>query len=365
MIYIILSIMFIVLIVFLVLKFNPVFGGNPTKKQKEDFEKLENYHNRKFQNPTSTKVEVKLENIPSMLKKFLSKGENRRPSKELQITDIDWDKVNSPEDSVTWLGHSTFLLSIDNSKILVDPMLEMVASPITLVGGKRYSNDISKILDELPQIDTVLITHDHYDHLDYPTVKALKDKVNLFFVPLGVDNHLLRWGVSKEKIVAMNWWEESEFNGLTIALTPSQHFSGRSLTNRDSTLWGGWAILGKKSRIFTSGDGGYGPHFKEIGNKYGSFDLVLMECGQYNENWAATHMNPVQSVQASIDLNAKKLQPIHWGAFTLAFHEWTEPIEIAIKESKEKNIQIVTSKLCETILINEDSTSINAWWREE
>lgn len=364
MFYFILAILFIILIVILVLKFNPVFGANPTKKQQASFEQLDNYVNGKFQNLTPTKVEVKLRNVPSMMKNFLAKGENRRPAKELKVEKIDWHKVNSPEDSVTWLGHSTFILNVDNTKILVDPMLEMVASPITLVGGKRYSNDISKILDELPKIDAILITHDHYDHLDYPTVKALEHKVNHFFVPLGVDNHLLRWGVPKEKIVAMNWWEESTCNGLTIALTPSQHFSGRSLTNRDTTLWGGWAIFGKNARIFTSGDGGYGPHFKEIGDKYGPFDLVLMECGQYNENWAATHMNPNETVQASIDLNAKKLQPIHWGAFTLAFHEWTDPIEVAIREAEKRNVHLVTSRLCEVILIGEERGSVDAWWRE-
>jgi len=242
-------------------------------------------------------------------------------------------------------------------------MLGPVASPVSFLGPKRYNEKILDLIEELPPIDAVLITHDHYDHLDYPSIQKLKSKAAHFFVPLGVGAHLIRWGVEKVRITELNWWEEIQFQGLTFALTPSKHFSGKGIFNRNSTLWGGWVILGKQTRFFTSGDGGYDAHFKEIGEEYGPFDIALIEGGQYDRRWSWAHMFPEQSVQANVDVKGKTMMLIHWGAFTLARHSWTDPIERALKEAESKNVHLIAPKIGETILLTESPASPpTSWW---
>jgi L-ascorbate metabolism protein UlaG (beta-lactamase superfamily) len=244
-------------------------------------------------------------------------------------------------------------------------MLGPIASPVSFAGVKRYkySENMSNIIDEMPPIDAVFISHDHYDHLDYQSIVKLKDKVAHFFVPLGVSAHLIRWGVPKEKITELNWWDETEYQGLSAVLTPSRHFSGRGIFNRNTTLWGGWVILGKNTRLYTSGDGGYGPHFKEVGKKYGPFDITLIEGAQYDRRWADTHMIPEQSVKANLDLNGKNMILMHWGAFTLANHGWKEPIERALIEAKKTDVNIFAPKIGETVLLDSDlNISPSSWW---
>lgn len=348
--------------IILFLKLNPSFGGNPTEKEKEFYKHSSNYVDGKFIN------EVPIKNNMSLLSKDKETSESSKelkPNGEISVHKIDWNKINSEKDSVTWLGHSAFLLSMDNKKMLVDPMLGPIASPVSFVGIKRYeySQDMLKIIDEMPPIDAVFITHDHYDHLDYQSIIKLKDKVSHFFVPLGVSSHLIRWGVPKEKITEFNWWEERDYEGLTLALAPSRHFSGRSLFDANSTLWGGWIILGKNTRLYTSGDGGYGPHFKEIGKKYGPFDMTLIEGGQYDKRWADVHMVPEQSVQANLDVKGKNMMLIHWGGFTLANHDWREPVERALKEAKKAEVNLTTPEIGETVAFDSDlNNPHSSWW---
>lgn len=227
------------IVISLFISLHPAFGGNPSKEQKEIYTKFDNYVNGKFVNQVPTTMDMSVSDYFSMMKESLLGGENRNPAGQISVSVIDWNKIKSEEDSLTWFGHSAFLLSIDNKKILLDPMLGPVSSPVSFAGSKRYTGDILRIIDEMPPIDAVFITHDHYDHLDYPSIQKLKSRVGHFFVPYGVGSHLIRWGVEKEKITELNWWDEREFQGLTVALTPSKHFSGRGLFNRDSTLWGG------------------------------------------------------------------------------------------------------------------------------
>ncbi|OCA82090.1 MBL fold metallo-hydrolase [Pseudobacillus wudalianchiensis] len=364
MIYLFLLVVILFTLVFLFIKIHPVFGGNLSKEQKEEYSRLENYVNGKFINQIPTKMNMRVSDYLSMMRDNMAGRTERNPAGPIPVSEMDWKKVNSEEDSLTWFGHSAFLLSINHKKILVDPMLGPVASPVSFAGSKRYSQNILDIIDELPSIDAVLITHDHYDHLDYPSIVKLKSKVKHFFVSLGVHTHLIRWGVEEKKITKLNWWDEIQFQGLTIAFTPSKHFSGRGIFNRDATLWGGWVILGKQTRFFTSGDGGYDAHFKEIGEKYGPFDIALMEGGQYDRRWSWVHMTPEQSVQASIDVKGKQMMLIHWGAFTLAYHSWTEPIERALAETKKAGVRILTPKIGETIPLDRDlSVSHSPWWK--
>jgi len=357
MIFLLVTLVLIGAVISLFINLHPVFGRNPSNEQKEIYKTFNNYVNGKFvyQSPTKS-------TITSTFKNSNSSGKDRRPV-EIPVSEIDWNKINNKEDSLTWFGHSAFLLSIDNKKILIDPMLGRIASPVSFVGPARYSEDMLDIIEDMPPIDAVFITHDHYDHLDYPSIRKLKSKVGHFFVPYGVSNHLIRWGVEKEKITELNWWEETSFQGLTIALTPSKHFSGRGIFNRNSTLWGGWVIFGKQTRFYTSGDGGYDAHFKEVGEKYGPFDIALIEGGQYDRRWARAHMFPEESVQANIDVKGKNMMLMHWGAFTLANHGWAEPIERAIKEAQKNDVNLIAPKIGETVpLLESLSTPVTSWW---
>lgn len=355
-IYIILFIAAACAAISLFINLHPVFGGSPSDEQKEAYKKLKNYANGKFVNEVPSKMSMGAADIFSMLKDSVSGSKDRNPGAKIPVSVIDWNKIKSEEDSLTWFGHSAFLLSIDNKKILVDPMLGPVASPVSFAGSKRYSENLLPLIDEMPPIDAVFITHDHYDHLDYPSIVKLKDKVGHFFVPHGVGAHLIRWGVENESITELNWWDETTFQGLTVALTPSKHFSGRGMMNRDTTLWGGWVILGRHTRFYTSGDGGYDAHFKEIGQKYGPFDITLIEGGQYDRRWSGVHMTPEEAVQAHADVNGANMMLIHWGAFTLAYHGWKEPIERALIEAKKTDVNLFAPKIGETVPLSERMT---------
>jgi L-ascorbate metabolism protein UlaG (beta-lactamase superfamily) len=344
---------------------NPSFGGNLTKEQKENYKNFNNFVNGKFVNEVSTSLFKSSSDSSTDDKNSNVSNKERNPSGEIPVSEIDWDKIKSEKDSLTWLGHSAFLISIDNKKILLDPMLSPMASPVSFAGVKRYtySENMQNIIDEMPPIDAVFISHDHYDHLDYQSIIKLKEKVSHFFVPLGVSSHLIRWGVPKEKISELNWWDEMEYEGIEIGFTPSRHFSGRGIFNRNSTLWGGWVILGKNTRLYTSGDGGYGAHFKEIGKKYGSFDITLIEGAQYDKLWSGVHMIPEEAVQANLDVNGKNMMLMHWGAFTLANHGWKDPIERALKEAEKDHVNIMAPKIGKTVMLDSEMHSaISSWW---
>ena len=339
-------------------------GSTPDKRQRDRFAGLDNYREGKFANADDREPTIGMAVGLSMLKDSLFTGDvQRHPSGDLPVAEIDWELIGSEQDSLTWFGHSSVLLSLDGHKLFIDPMLGNRASPLSFAGSLRYSKGWLEVAGRLPEIDAVLLTHDHYDHLDYESICALKDKVGHFYVPLGVGAHLERWGVEVARITELNWWDEVQFKGLTLALTPSKHFSGRGLFNRNSTLWGGWAVLGNKTRFYTSGDGGYGSHFKEIGETYGPFDLVLMEGGQYDPRWETSHMAPEQSVQAAIDVRGDKMMLVHWAAFTLAFHSWTDPIERASKEAQRQGVELVTPQVGETLPLEKLATYTSAsWW---
>jgi L-ascorbate metabolism protein UlaG (beta-lactamase superfamily) len=240
-------------------------------------------------------------------------------------------------------------------------MFGRAPTPFPIFGLKRYSKGLPFMIEDLPSIDVVIISHDHYDHLDYGSIRKIKEMVKQFIVPLGVGSHLEKWGVNPASIIE-DWWNEIKIEGLTIASTPARHFSGRSLTDRNATLWCSWVIKGENTNIFFSGDSGYGPHFIEIGAKYGPFDLTLMECGQYDRRWAAIHMTPEEAVQAQLDVKGKMMIPIHWGAFTLALHDWTDPIDRVTKAAETQNLAISTPRIGETVYISSEDYPRNMWW---
>ena len=227
--------------------------------------------------------------------------------------------------------------------------------------GKRFDYHEPIRVDQLVDIDVIVISHDHYDHLDYSSIKALNDNTKHYLVPLGVGAHLIAWGVDPGKITELDWGQSAEKLGIQFTATPARHFSGRGMLNRDKTLWASWVIKGRQKNIYFSGDSGYGPHFKDIGDQYGPFDFAMMECGQYNEKWEAIHMMPEQTVQASLDLRSKHTMPIHWGAFDLSLHTWTDPVDRLIKESESKGVPVSTPQLGTRFEIADHPTQ--SWWK--
>jgi L-ascorbate metabolism protein UlaG (beta-lactamase superfamily) len=261
---------------------------------------------------------------------------------------------------LSWFGHSAFMLEIEGATILLDPMLGPVASPVSFI-NRRFDYELPLSLQEIPFIDIVVISHDHYDHLDYESIVALKEKVGQFLVPLGLGSHLLRWGVEEEKIVELDWWQSATRAGVEMTATPAQHFSGRSLDDGNSTLWASWVIEAEGVRIFFSGDSGYFAGFKEIGDRFGPFDLTLMECGQYDEQWASIHMMPEETAQAHLDLRGKVLMPIHWGAFDLALHAWDEPPQRLLKAARRHSIEVITPYIGERFDLLRERPR-REWW---
>ncbi|MGO4545177.1 MBL fold metallo-hydrolase [Paenibacillus sp. 2TAB23] len=352
-----------VVIVYLVLQY-PAFGAGPSKEQRQRLSRSEQYASKRFINAIPTSMKTSTSEKLEMLVALVKGNPQARPDKPIAI--LQMENVHSAEaDSqpkLTWFGHSAAMLQLDGKNLLLDPMFGKAPSPFPFIGSKRFSSRLPFEIEQLPTIDAVIISHDHYDHLDYGSIVKLKDKVERFIVPLGVAQHLIKWGVSPSIIEEHDWWDEFQYEGLRLACTPARHFSGRSLSDRDATLWCSWVIHGEAAKIFFSGDSGYGPHFKQIGEKYGPFDLTLMECGQYDVRWADIHMMPEETVQAHLDVRGEVLIPIHWGAFTLALHSWSDPIERAVKAAKAHSARIATPRIGETVLIHGAAYPSSVWW---
>jgi L-ascorbate metabolism protein UlaG (beta-lactamase superfamily) len=342
---------------------SPEFGKDPSKEQQDHYVESGNFKEGKFFNTSESPMDI---NMGRMLKKMLEKAPNRQPSKNIEVVELSAETIRNKVDSVaylTWFGHSAFLLEIDGKHILLDPMLGEVPAPHPLLGRKRYSKELPIEIEELPFVDAVVFSHDHYDHLDYGSVQKLKGKVGHYFVPLGLGNHLIAWGIPAEIITELYWWQEVDFDGIKLACTPSRHFSGRGMFNRGATLWCSWVIQSNDKRIFFSGDSGYDTHFKEIGEKYGTFDVAMMECGQYNEDWKYIHMMPEETAQAALDVRSKMTIPIHWGSFTLAFHDWTDPVVRVLKKAEELKLNMATPSIGQRVDLNREDLSFSQWWR--
>ncbi len=352
----------IVLIGVIFVNTSPQFGAKSIGKDLERMEHSPNFNgDGTFKNIelTLASTGLKLSTIP----KFFTTGNNKVPATELPIKKLtkSYFSTKPQQPRITWFGHSALFLEMELLNIFIDPMLGDVPAPHPLLGSKRFQKELPISIDSLPKIDVVLISHDHYDHLDYGSIVKLKDRVTKFYVPLGIKAHLTSWGVAEEKITEFDWWESISYNGIEFTATPARHFSGRGFT-RNNTLWSSWVIKSENNAIFFSGDSGYGKHFKEIGEKYGPFDFAMMECGQYNEQWAHIHMTPEETIQASVDVNTKLMMPIHWGSFKLALHTWDDPIVRASAKAKELNINISTPKVGEAIVLNGGDFPSEKWW---
>ncbi|MBV8251127.1 MAG: MBL fold metallo-hydrolase [Chitinophaga sp.] len=301
--------------------------------------------------------------MPSILWKFLTYKGKRTPPGPLgpfRISEQALAKEPAQELQFTWLGHSSYLLELEGTRLLVDPVFSKRASPFPFMGPHRFFP--SPVLpQELPPLTAVLLSHDHYDHLDRHLMKYLAKVAPRFICPLGVNKHLEKWGVPADKITILDWGQTIQLGTLTLTSTPARHFSGRWF-QRDNTLWSSYVLQGKQRKVFIGGDSGYFPGFKTIGEQFGPFDLTILEIGASDPHWPDIHMGPANALKAHIDLGGKVMLPVHWGTFNLAFHDWDEPGETIIKLAAEKDVTLWLPTPGETGQLP-TANKISYWWR--
>jgi L-ascorbate metabolism protein UlaG (beta-lactamase superfamily) len=294
---------------------------------------------------------------------YLFRGSKERmPAQPLPVAPLA-GSIRKPSPAglrFVWLGHSSVFLELNGKKMLFDPVFSERASFLSWLGPKRFQPAPLRASD-LPQLDAVLISHNHYDHMDKSTIIQLAGTSRSFHVPLGLSPLLESWGIPQSKIHEYAWWDERETNGIMIAATPARHFSGRGLFDRNRTLWCSWAVSAGGSRIFFSGDTGITARFREIGEKYGPFDVTFVKMAAYNENWPDIHLNPEQAVEAHRELRGKTLVPIHWATFDLALHSWHEPIERLVKAAAREKVRTVMPMMGE--FADPDHYVNEYWWR--
>ena len=336
----------------------PSLGQNPKGDALKEIEKLPNYKDGKFHN-LEEDDSVKISGF-KIFKSMWNRSETIRPFNKLPYTKINLNNLSTDLPSVVWFGHSSVLIKSKQGTVLIDPIFSKSAGPIPgMVKAFRGSTAYSS--DDMPLIDVLVISHDHYDHLDYKTVKRLKDRIKRVVVPKGVGSHFIKWGFEPDRIKELNWEESIELpGGLHITATTAKHRSNRTLAT-DKTLWASYVIKAGDYKIFYSGDGGYGNHFKDIGSKYGPFDLALMECGQYSPNWPTHHMFPEQTAQASEDLKAKVVQPVHWGKFAESHHPWNESIKRLLAAASKYNYKVSIPEIGQPYTLGEPAKTFH-WW---
>lgn len=346
--------------------FHPTFGGKPDANSLAKINASNNHNGEIFINlqPTSTqikKIEPKDGEPSSPFLSIFFPPKDKHPSEPLPTEKLDKNQLQNGD--FVWLGHSTVLFKTNDKTLLTDPVYHN-ASPIPYT-VKPYAMTNPPTIDELPPIDAVLISHDHYDHLDYRGIQKMNHKVKHFYVPLGVKAHLQRWGVADEKITELDWYEQTKLGDIDLILTPSRHFSGRNFTTRNTTLWASWVVKSPEVSLFFSGDSGYGKHYVEIGKRFGPFDIALMEDGQYNERWEDVHMLPEQTAKASIELRAKHILPVHWGKYDLSMHTWNEPIKRFLAAAEQHDFTVITPKIGQRFDLHNPPTPEQVRWWEE
>ncbi len=334
------------------------------KERKKRIQSSLQYKNGRFANPISVPM-IKPGSAWELIKKYTviprvdPKPNGLLPVEPLRSEDwIDFDKGGL---FFAWLGHSSLLVALDGKTILVDPVFEKRASPFTWIGPKRFHPPPVEVKG-LPPNDVVLITHDHYDHLEKSTIKKLESKTGLFLVPLGVGELLEKWGIAPKKIVELDWWEYHKLDSLHFTATPAIHYASRGVFDRNKRLWCSWSVQGINRKIFISGDSGLFDGFKEVGEKAGPFDITFLKIGSYDETWKQIHMTPEEAVQQHQYLRGGILVPLHWATFDLGLHSWYEPIERLLTAAMAKEVQIIAPKIGHRI----DSSQlpeVELWWR--
>ncbi|MFA8449354.1 MAG: MBL fold metallo-hydrolase [Bacteroidales bacterium] len=342
------------------------FGGRMKKEDEKKYIKSSNF---------DVKTKTFISKIPLIntngkknskfrkLIQFFNDKKNCIPQHKLPAIKPNLKEFLSPSNQlkVIWLGHSSLIIRINEKTILVDPVFSSTASPLPFM-IKRFQQPPMDI-NELPEIDVILITHDHYDHLDKNSIQFFKNKRNIFVTPIALGMHLKKWGIKKDRIKELDWWENYIYKNIEFIATPSLHYSSRVFGRKNKTLWASFVVKTKNNNIFISGDGGYGSHFKTIGEKYGPFDIAFIESGQYNISWKNIHLMPNEWEKTYKDLKAKRYFPTHYGMFYLSPHPWNEPLEKLYEMSKLNKINLITPVLGEITHIGTRESS-KVWWRQ-
>jgi L-ascorbate metabolism protein UlaG (beta-lactamase superfamily) len=337
------------------------FGKAPAGARLERIKNSPNYKEGAFQNLNNTPALKEGTSYYTVFKEFFfGKSKRVQPSSVVPSEKTNLKALSPDEDVIVWFGHSSYFLQTGGKKILVDPVFSGNASPFSFTTKSFIGSDVYTP-DDMPEIDFLFISHDHYDHLDYKTIKALKPKIKRIVTGLGVGAHLEHWGYEANKIAELDWNEQLNLgDGFAVTTAPGRHFSGRRF-KRNGTLWSAFVLQTPDKKIFLGGDSGYDSHFATIGREHGPFDLVILENGQYNEYWRYIHMMPEEVVQAAVDLQAKKLFPVHWSKFALSLHDWDEPITRVVNEAKKKQMPLIHPMIGQAVSLN-DTVPHREWW---
>lgn len=341
----------------------PMFGRLPSGERLLKVKASPNYREGKFQNLSPTPdLSEDASYFIIMRDFFFNKSPRSIPSDTLPSRKTDLSSLNESDNVIIWFGHSSFYMQLDGKKFLVDPVFSGSASPLSFTTRSFPGTDIYTVND-IPNLDYLLITHDHWDHLDHETILLLKNKVGKVITGLGTGEHLEYWGYDPARIIERDWNETAVAeDGFSITIVPARHFSGRGF-NRNQSLWASFVVKGPAHSVYIGGDSGYDGHFRNIGEKYGPFDFALLECGQYNKYWKYIHMMPEETARAAADLKAGKFMPVHWSKFSLAMHDWDEPILKVTAAAKDLNMEVVHPLIGEPVYI--DSTSnFGRWWQK-
>ncbi|AYM91021.1 MBL fold metallo-hydrolase [Serratia sp. 3ACOL1] len=340
------------------------FGKHPEGELLSRIQASPNYKEGEFHNtvPTATLVEGQ-SSLKIIWKSIFADTTGLRPPGPLPTVKLDLVSLNPTKDTVIWLGHSSYFIQLAGKRILVDPIFSDHGAPFSFLNKTFLGTDLYTAAD-MPEIDVLVISHDHWDHLDYSTATALMPKVKVVLSPLGVGAHFERWGYPREKLHEIDWNAALRVgNELTVHVVPARHYSGR-LFVRNKTLWAGFVLETPERRIFLSGDTGYGPHIAEIAHRFGGFDLVAIDGGQYDPRWPLIHMTPEEAVLAAQELKAETLLLAHVGRFSISTHSWDEPFVRAVKASKEKPFRLLTPKIGEPVWLDGTEQHFTHWWKE-
>lgn len=341
---------------------HPMFGRQPRGERLKRLRASPNYANGAFVNLVSRPYMPEGSMLKNAWNFLFRKKERSRPSGPLPSVKTDPASLLSTRDTVIWLGHSSLFMQLVGKKFLVDPNFTPYASPFTWITRSFNGTDLYAA-DDFPFVDCLLLTHDHYDHLNYETIAGLKDKVGLVVCGLGVGEHLEYWGVPASKIVEMDWDEAITLDeGVTLRCLSAHHFSGRTPWSFNTTLWVSYVLETPSLKLYLGGDSGYGPHFAEAGKRFGPFDIALLECGQYDPAWKYNHMRPEETLQAAKDLRAKGLLPIHAGRFVLANHAWDEPYRLLAGLPQSGDVRLITPVIGEPVFLQETEQEFTKWW---
>lgn len=360
---IILSVIAVLAIAVLIFINQPRFGKTPSKERKARVENSPNYHDGKFQNQHETPQLTSGKGYIATMADFLFKKKERlSPDQDLPAIKTDLHSFVPDEDVLVWFGHSSYYMQVDGKRFLVDPVLSGAASPVSFVNKPFKGTDIYRP-EDIPAIDYLIISHDHWDHLDYNTIMKLKDRVGKVICGLGVGEHFEYWGFPVENIIELDWNEDAILeSGFSVFCLPARHFSGRGLSPNQS-LWASYLLQTPTMKIYIGGDSGYDTHYKLIGERFGVVDLAILENGQYDQSWKYIHMMPEEVVDAAKDLKATRLFAVHNSKYALGNHAWDDPLNRVSKKSEEESVNLITPQIGEIVNLKDSAQVFTKWWQ--